>query len=83
MPQPYQTVALGSRDAMDTASSAANAAGSAAKEVAKGLVNVLVYGSFNPEYSKEDQKRMRYIQQKYAQVRRATPPHHGACGLCG
>lgn len=51
------------------ATQVAGAAGSAAKELAKGLASAVLFGSFNPEYSKDDQKRMRYIQVKYAQVR--------------
>jgi hypothetical protein len=37
----------------------AGVAGSAAKTAASNLVSVILFGSFNPEYSKEDQKKMR------------------------
>jgi hypothetical protein len=40
---------------------------SAGKYVASGVYG-LIFGNFNPDYSKENQKRMRYIQQKYAQA---------------
>ena len=39
--------------------------GGAGSMVTKKVLNV-VFGNFNPEYSKEDQRRMRYIQSKYA-----------------
>ena len=32
----------------------------------KAVITTLFYGSFNPEYKKMDQKRMRYIQKKYS-----------------
>jgi hypothetical protein len=40
---------------------------SAGRYLANGVYS-LVFGNFNPDYSKENQKRMRYIQQKYAQA---------------
>lgn len=44
------------------------AIGGATKAVTNQLVTSLFFGSFNKEYKQEDQKRMRYIQSKYAQA---------------
>lgn len=46
------------------ASGAASSAGSMLEQAATALF----FGSFNPKYKKEDRKRMRYIQAKYAQA---------------
>ena len=40
----------------------------ATKAVTNQLVTSLFFGSYNKEYRIEDQKRMRYIQSKYAQA---------------
>jgi hypothetical protein len=48
------------------AASATTGAASAAARVATSVVTTLLFGSFNPDYRKLDQKRMRYIQFKYA-----------------
>jgi hypothetical protein len=46
------------------ASGVVSATGNALGEVATAIF----WGSFNPKYSKEDQRRMRYIQAKYCQA---------------
>lgn len=48
------------------ATAAVGAAGSAAGNLAVQAVTSFLGGSFNPNYKKLDQKRMRYIQQKYS-----------------
>ena len=39
-----------------------------ASTVVQSTISALIFGSFNPTYNKLNQKRMRYIQQKYAQA---------------
>ena len=48
-----------------------SAVSGAASSVSRTVVNVasgLIFGSYNPVYKKKDRRRMRYIQQKYAQA---------------
>lgn len=48
--------------------SAAGAVGSAAASGVTSLVSGILFGNFNPNYKKEHQRKMRYIQQKYAEA---------------
>ena len=47
---------------------AASAVGSAAASGVGSLVSGILFGGFNPKYSKEHCRKMRYIQQKYAEA---------------
>lgn len=47
---------------------AAGGAASGVGRVAGAALSAIVFGSFNPGYKKENQRRMRYIQSKYAKA---------------
>lgn len=47
---------------------AASAVGSAAASGVGSLVTGILFGGFNPKYSKEHGRKIRYIQQKYAEA---------------
>jgi hypothetical protein len=48
------------------AGAAITATGSAASTVVSQVIIRLLTGTFNPNYKKNDRRRMRYIQKKYA-----------------
>ena len=48
------------------AAAVAQTASSTASQVFSNVLLSIVLGNFNPNYSKENRRRMRYIQQKYA-----------------
>ena len=48
------------------AGAAVAAGGSAMSTVVSQIIIRILSGTFNPSYSKEDRRRMRYIQKKYA-----------------
>jgi hypothetical protein len=47
-------------------SGATSASGSVVKAVATSVIMRILNGSYNPDYKKLHQKKMRYIQQKYS-----------------
>lgn len=64
----YLTAALYIMIGASAGASAASAVGSAAANGVGALVSGVLFGGFNPRYSKEHCKKMRYIQQKYAEA---------------
>ena len=54
--------------AASAGASAASAVGSAAASGVGSLVSGILFGGFNPKYKKEHCKKIRYIQQKYAEA---------------